>query len=87
VDGGGKISGDQRDEQPGARLVPFQWFSVAEVAEALSVTPTCVRRWCRLGVIASLRIGKYRRIACAEIERLARASTLPSTTTGWMSRP
>jgi len=64
----------------------FRWFTVVEVAEALSVTPACVRRWCRLGVIASLRIGKYRRIACAEIERLARESTLPSTTTGWMSR-
>jgi excisionase family DNA binding protein len=86
MDGGERVLGDLSDERPGTRTVPFRWFSVAEVAEALNVTPACIRRWCRLGVIASLRIGKYRRIGRQEIERLARESTLPSTTTGWMSR-
>jgi excisionase family DNA binding protein len=75
-----------RERAAGEEPAPFLWFSVAEIADTLNVTQACIRRWCRLGIIGSVRIGKYRRIEFGEIKRLARESKLPSITLAPMRR-
>ena len=34
-----------------------KFYKTSEVAEMLSVSPGCVRRWCRIGTIPSVKLG------------------------------
>ncbi len=45
-------------------------LKVDEAAEALKVTPACIRRWILEAKITTVKIGRLVRIPCGEIDRL-----------------
>ena len=45
--------------------------TIKEVAEALSVSPSLVRKWKKLGKIKSVKLGASVRIPTSELQRLA----------------
>ncbi len=58
-----------------------QLFSVAEAAEALSISVWSVRHLVRTGQLARVRIGTRVLISAAELQRFIDAHTEPCSTT------
>lgn len=54
------------------RIVKATLVTVNDVAEALSVSPKCVRNWARDGRIRAVRLGRQWRVPADEIWRLQR---------------
>jgi excisionase family DNA binding protein len=53
-------------------------LTIPEVAEALGVTVSCLRRWVLERKISTIRIGRLVRISPAELERIVRAGIVPA---------
>jgi excisionase family DNA binding protein len=45
-------------------------FTVAEFAEALSITPAAIRKWISQGVLKPVRLGRAVRFKRADLDRL-----------------
>lgn len=57
---------------PATPLPPKSLLSVREAAAALSVSPSSLRCWIRLGHIKPTRLGKRVLLPAGEVERIAR---------------
>lgn len=53
-------------------------LSVPQVAERLSVTPACIRRWILERRVATIKLGRLIRIPTSEVERLLRDGLRPA---------
>jgi excisionase family DNA binding protein len=62
-----EISNDQSD-----RLIFDQLLSVAQAAARLGVAQVTLRRWIRLRLVPSVRLGRARRIRLGDVEALIR---------------
>jgi excisionase family DNA binding protein len=50
---------------------PIQWFTVADVARVTQVHPDTVKKWIRLGLLDTVKIGRSVRITQQAIDDLA----------------
>jgi excisionase family DNA binding protein len=53
-------------------------LKVQEFAQALGITPSCVRRWLLEGKVAKVKLGRLVRIPASECERLIDEGTQPA---------
>ncbi len=53
-------------------------LKVDQAAEALSVTPACIRRWILEEKITFVKVGRLVRIPETEVERIIRAGLHPA---------
>jgi excisionase family DNA binding protein len=53
-------------------------MTVRQFAEALNVTPACIRRWVLERKIATVRLGRLVRIPAPEVERLVGSGLRPA---------
>jgi excisionase family DNA binding protein len=54
------------------------FMTVAEAAEALGVTQSCIRRWILERRIATVKIGRLVRIPASEIQRIIESGLRPA---------
>ena len=55
-----------------------RWLQVDEFAEALGITPACVRRWLLERKINSVRVGRLVRIPASEVDRIIESDSRPA---------
>lgn len=55
-----------------------QLLTVPQFAEALGVTPACIRRWLLESKLASVKLGRLIRIPAAELDRVITAGLRPA---------
>ncbi len=53
-------------------------FTVDEVAQGLSVSPACIRRWIFDRKIATVKLGRLVRIPSDEVQRLIQSGLRPT---------
>ncbi len=53
-------------------------LSVPQFANALGVTPACIRRWVLERKIATVKLGRLIRIPATEVERLVESGLRPA---------
>jgi len=53
-------------------------LSVPQFADALGVTPACIRRWILERKITTVKLGRLIRIPSAEVERLVNSGLRPA---------
>jgi excisionase family DNA binding protein len=53
-------------------------LTIPQAADRLSVTVSCVRRWVMERRLASVKLGRLRRIPASEISRLVNANFQPA---------
>jgi excisionase family DNA binding protein len=56
-------------------------FSVPQFADALGITPACVRRWILERKITTIKLGRLIRVPSSEVDRLINAGLRPARDT------
>jgi len=57
---------------------PTTLLSVTQFADALGVTPACIRRWILERKITTVKLGRLIRIPASEVERLVNSGLRPA---------